>query len=140
MKSVVITREKLLAVGITIFLFVRVLIDGIYSGEKPQPLVLAYTAVSLGLTLALVFRMPSRRAKAVVGLFCFLGGSLSISALYSNVPFSDYLNFSLKLFVPCIFLVAAAGCGDLTYRAANVFCRYLFLPSIIVTAGAAIAI
>ena len=111
-------------------LFFRILIEVIYIDIKPIVIVLTYTLAIYIISFKLLLSAEVLEVKRKISLLGFLFLSLIMSLIYSEVAAIDYVKNTLQIFTPCIFLVASTSNPLVMKRAAQIFFKYLFVPSL----------
>lgn len=108
----------------------RVLIDGIYTEEKPAALTIIYSLATMFFSVIFILKGREKKSIHMLITIIFLFLALMASALYSETSFGEHFKFILQIYVPCVFLTAATMYRDGLKSAAILFKKYFAIPCV----------
>ncbi|WP_350600886.1 hypothetical protein [Pseudomonas sp. 65/3-MNA-CIBAN-0223] len=124
-------KQNLIAKAIVLLLTSRVLIDIIFSRQKPQILIVFYTIFILSLSLYLILTSKATIGRSNLTLILLLMSTVLLSLLNSNVGFVDHISFSLQVLTPIIFLLSCSGRASVLAESGKIFKKYIAAPALI---------
>lgn len=124
-------KQNFISKIIVLLLASRVLIDIVFSNQKPQLLVAIYTISMLAISTYLIATTTLSKARSSLILFFLLMSTVLASFLNSNVDFIDHINFSLQILTPLIFLLACSGKQKILIKSGFTFKKYIAAPALI---------
>lgn len=124
-------KQTFISKTIVLLLTSRVLIDIIFSNQKPQLLIALYTISILTISAYLILTTKIAKGRSSLILIFLLMSAVLASFLNSNVDFSDHINFSLQILTPIIFLLACSGKQNILIQSGTTFKKYIAAPALI---------
>lgn len=124
-------KQTFISKTIVLLLTSRVLIDIIFSNQKPQLLIALYTLSILTISAYLILTTQVAKGRSTLILIFLLMSAVLASFLNSNVNFADHINFSLQILTPIIFLLACSGKQNILVQSGALFKKYIAAPALI---------
>ncbi|KAB0489596.1 O-antigen ligase family protein [Pseudomonas psychrophila] len=123
-------KQTFISKTIVLLLTSRVLIDIIFSNQKPQLLIALYTISTLTISAYLILTTKAAKGLSSLVLIFILMSAVLASFLNSNVDFLDHINFSLQILTPIIFLLACSGKQKVLMQSGIRFKKYIAAPAL----------
>lgn len=124
-------KQTFISKAIVLLLTSRVLIDIIFSNQKPQLLVALYTISIFAISIYLILTAKLAIGRSNLTLIFLLMSAVLLSLLNSDVAFVEHINFSLQVLTPIIFLLACSGKTATLVKSATLFKKYIAAPALI---------
>ena len=123
-------NQTFISKTIALLLTCRVVIDIVFSNQKPQLLVALYTVSILAMSAYLILRSNITAGRSnTITIFLLMSATLA-SYLNSDVEFTEHINFSLQVLTPIIFLLACSGNKSTLVKTGHFFKAYIAAPAL----------